>query len=162
MGLEILDVAWAIARESGLAAVTLREVADRVGMRAPSLYTHFDSKNAIYDAMFGQAWTECLAVCQAALEDESTDARAALRRGARTFFDFAVSDLPRHQLMNLRTIPGFEPSPAAYAPNGPSRTSPPPLRAARVLARSTVGPRAAPMRRRTHHPFPRSPGFLGA
>lgn len=113
---EILDAAWAVARESGLAAITLREVADRVGMRAPSLYTHFDSKNAIYDAMFGQAWTDCLTACQAALEHEPANARAALRLGARIFFDFAVSDLPRHQLMNLRTIPGFEPSPAAYAP----------------------------------------------
>ena len=27
-------------------------------MRAPSLYTHFESKNAIYDAMFGQAWRD--------------------------------------------------------------------------------------------------------
>ena len=35
---------------------------------------------------------------------------------ARTFFDFAVGDLARHQLMNLRTIPGFEPSAEAYAP----------------------------------------------
>ena len=27
-------------------------------MRAPSLYTHFESKHAIYDAMFGQAWSD--------------------------------------------------------------------------------------------------------
>lgn len=114
--LEIIDAAWAVAREVGLAGVTLREVADRVGMRAPSLYTHFDSKNAIYDAMFGQAWSECLAVYEAAVTQVQPDARRALKLAARTFFDFAVSDLPRHQLMNLRTIPGFEPSPQSYAP----------------------------------------------
>jgi len=57
--LEILDAAWAIAREHGLSQVTLRDVAAGVGMRAPSLYTHFESKHAIYDAMFAQAWTEC-------------------------------------------------------------------------------------------------------
>src|SRR6266487_2813169 len=56
---EILDAAWALAREHGLSEVTLRGVADQVGMRASSLYFHFDSKNAIYDAMFGQAWSEC-------------------------------------------------------------------------------------------------------
>ncbi len=105
-----------MAREAGLAQLTLREVADRVGMRAPSLYSHFDSKHAIYDAMFGQAWTECLAVSRAAIAQAPPDAREALRLTARTFFDFAVSDLPRHQLMNLRTIPGFEPSPESYAP----------------------------------------------
>ena len=57
---EILSAAWAVAREQGLAQLTLREVAERVGMRAPSLYTHFASKNAIYDAMFADAWTQYL------------------------------------------------------------------------------------------------------
>ncbi|MHA6617035.1 TetR/AcrR family transcriptional regulator [Pseudonocardia sp. DLS-67] len=54
----ILSAAWDVAREHGLAAPTLREVATRVGMRAPSLYSHFASKHAIFDAMFGQAWEE--------------------------------------------------------------------------------------------------------
>ena len=31
------------------------------------------------------------------------------------FFDFAVADLARYQLMNQRTIPGFRPSEKAYA-----------------------------------------------
>lgn len=105
-----------MAREVGLGQLTLREVADRVGMRAPSLYSHFDSKHAIYDAMFGQAWTECLAVSHAASAQVPSDPRGALRLAARTFFDFAVSDVPRHQLMNLRTIPGFQPSAESYAP----------------------------------------------
>src|SRR5215469_10679796 len=62
---EILDTAWEIARRDSLAAVTLREVAERIGMRSPSLYTHFDSKNAIYDAMFAQAWSELCEVFDA-------------------------------------------------------------------------------------------------
>ena len=57
---KILDAAWEVAREQGLAALTLREVAARVGIRAPSLYSHFASKHAILDAMFGEAWTEFL------------------------------------------------------------------------------------------------------
>ena len=32
------------------------------------------------------------------------------------FFDFAVANPARHQLMNQRTIPGFEPSAESYAP----------------------------------------------
>ncbi|WP_290714219.1 TetR/AcrR family transcriptional regulator [Gordonia sp. UBA5067] len=113
---EILDAAWAVAREKGLAQITLREVADRVGMRAPSLYSHFDSKNAIYDAMFGQAWSEALAVFDEARRHAPADVRSAVRFMAHTFFDFAVSDLPRHQLMNVRMVPDFEPSPQSYAP----------------------------------------------
>ncbi len=113
---DILDAAWAVARERGLAQLTLREVADRVGMRAPSLYSHFDSKNAIYDAMFGEAWSECLRVVAASGARRLRTPRGALRRGAQAFFDFAAEDLARYQLMNQRTIPGFTPSPTAYAP----------------------------------------------
>ena len=59
---EILDEAWAIAQEKGLAGLTLRDVATQIGMQAPSLYSYFASKNAIYDAMFGQAWSDYLNV----------------------------------------------------------------------------------------------------
>jgi AcrR family transcriptional regulator len=112
---EILDAAWEMARDRGLSQITLRDLAQGVGMQAPSLYSHFASKNEIYDAMFGQAWTECLGVMRAAADTSPRGRRAALRLYARTFFDFAVSDLARHQLMNQRTIVGFEPSTQSYA-----------------------------------------------
>src|SRR3954466_6881629 len=57
---EILDAAWLIARRDGLTAVTLREIADRIGMRPPSLYSHFESKNAVYDAMFAESWQQVI------------------------------------------------------------------------------------------------------
>jgi AcrR family transcriptional regulator len=113
---EIIDVAWALAEEKGLAEFTLRDLAERVGMRAPSLYTHFASKHAIYDAMFGQAWIDYEQVLLAELAEIPATPRAAIRRLARVFFDFAVAIPARHQLMNQRTIPGFEPSAEAYAP----------------------------------------------
>jgi AcrR family transcriptional regulator len=114
---EIVDAAWQVARDKGLAQVTLRDVAELVGMRAPSLYTHFASKNAIYDAMFGDAWSQFLEYSKAAEADKPVTSRAALRFYARVFFDFAVAFPARHQLMNLRTIPDFAPSPEAYAPS---------------------------------------------
>jgi AcrR family transcriptional regulator len=113
---EILDAAWALAGEVGLANVTLRDLAQQVGMQPPSLYSHFDSKNAIYDAMFGQAWADYEAHALAELADLPEHPRTAIKRVARVFFDFAVADLARHQLMNQRTVPGFEPSPESYAP----------------------------------------------
>jgi AcrR family transcriptional regulator len=113
---EILEHAWQLSREHGLAQLTLREVATRVGMRAPSLYTHFASKHAIYDAMFADAWTEYLELVRTTDAHRPSSPRATLRLSAHTFFDFAVADLARHQLMNQRTIPGFEPTPEAYAP----------------------------------------------
>ena len=111
---EIVDAAWEIARRDGLSAVTLREVAGRIGMRSPSLYSHFDAKNAIYDAMFAEAWGELCAVFDV-LEPLPAAHRRAILAMAEAFFDFAVADLARYQLMNQRTIPGFLPSDAAYA-----------------------------------------------
>jgi AcrR family transcriptional regulator len=113
---EILEAAWELAQEQGLAAFTLRDLAERVGMRAPSLYTHFESKHAIYDAMFGQAWSDYEQVALAELPKLPQAPRAAIRRSLRVFFDFMVANPARHQLMNQRTIPGFEPSADSYAP----------------------------------------------
>ena len=114
---EIVDAAWDIARTGGLAAITLREVAARVGMRSPSLYSHFESKNAIYDAMFGQAWSDYLAVCQERAVLIPTSPRKALLYMVQTFVDFAVADPARFQLMNQRMVVDFEPSAEAYAPS---------------------------------------------
>jgi AcrR family transcriptional regulator len=111
---EILDAAWQLVREEGLAALTMRELGARVGMRAQSLYGHFPSKNAIYDAMFGEANRDVLARTSAAAEE--TDPIAVLRRRAAAFLQFCVEDPVRHQLLFQRTIPGFEPSPESYAP----------------------------------------------
>jgi AcrR family transcriptional regulator len=111
---EILDAAWEIARRDGLSAVTLREVAGRIGMRSPSLYSHFDAKNAIYDAMFAEAWGELCAVFDG-LEPLPAAHRRPILAMAEAFFDFAVADLARYQLMNQRTIPDFRPSGEAYA-----------------------------------------------
>jgi len=114
---EILNAAWELAQDQGLAEFTLRDLAEKVGMRAPSLYTHFESKHAIYDAMFGQAWSDFERVALAELPELPQAPRAALRRVARVFFDFAVANPARHQLMNQRTIPVFQPSPESYAPS---------------------------------------------
>jgi AcrR family transcriptional regulator len=112
---EILSAAWAVARENGLAALTLRQVAARVGMRAPSLYSHFASKNAIYDAMFGQAWMEYERAAEEAARRLPSHPRGVLRDVARHYFDFATADLARHQLMDLRTIHDFTPTDESYA-----------------------------------------------
>ncbi len=114
---EILTAAWDAARENGLVTITLRDVAARVGMQAPSLYSYFDSKHAIYDAMFGQAWSAWEDIDNQLDERLPASPREAIKVGARAFFEFCVADPARHQLMNLRLVPNFTPSPEAYAPS---------------------------------------------
>lgn len=112
---EILGAAWAVVRESGWAGLTLRGVAERVGMRAPSLYGHFDSKLSIVDAMFGQAWSEMHADVAALEPDLADDPREALLLVATTWLDAMAADPERNALMNQRPIPGFTPSADSYA-----------------------------------------------
>ena len=110
---EIVHAAWTLAAERGLAAWSLRDVAEAVGMRAPSLYVYFDSKGALYDAMFADGYRAFLARIEATPPEQ--DARAMLGRAAHVFFDFCVADPARYQLLFQRTVPGFVPSPASYA-----------------------------------------------
>lgn len=109
---EILEAAWEIVRAEGLAALNLRDLAAKVGMRPPSLYSYFDSKHAIYDAMFLQGNLELLARYEAVPEHD--DPFEALRAGGRLFVEFGVEDPARAQLLFMRTIPGFEPSRETY------------------------------------------------
>jgi AcrR family transcriptional regulator len=108
----ILDEAWTAVREEGLAALSLRELARRSGITTPTVYAYFDSKNDIYDAMFGQA-AEAFAAHMAVPYD-STDPRAALTTAFRRFVQFCTADPARYQLLFQRTLPGFEPSAESY------------------------------------------------
>ena len=110
---EILDTAWSLARSRGLTGWPLKAVANAVGMRTPSLYVYFDSKNALYDAMFCDGYRQLLDRIDA-IPRHGT-AREVVHRGAHLFFDFCVEDPARFQLLFLRTLPGFEPSAASYA-----------------------------------------------
>jgi AcrR family transcriptional regulator len=110
---EILRSAWQLARTEGLAGLSLRQLADEVGMRPQSLYSYFDSKHAIYDAMYAQGCRE-FASTQAAWV-LTGDLRADLTVMGTSFVDFCTGDPVRYQLMFQRTVPGFEPSAESYA-----------------------------------------------
>jgi AcrR family transcriptional regulator len=47
----ILDAAEDLFAEKGYSATSLGDVADRVGIRSPSLYNHFRNKEALYQAV---------------------------------------------------------------------------------------------------------------
>lgn len=112
---EILEAAWELMREHGVAGLSLRDLGQRVGMRAQSLYSYFDSKEAIYDALFAEGFREYLELRRGT--PSTGDARADFRAGARQYVDFCLEDPARYQLLFQRTIPGFEPSPESYAPS---------------------------------------------
>lgn len=109
----ILAEAWDLARRDGLAGISLRDLAERVDLRQPSLYAYFESKLDLYDAMFADGnrqlieWVGVLVPSG----DPREDLVAFVERCVR----FSSDEPVRHQLLFQRTIPGFEPSPASYA-----------------------------------------------
>jgi AcrR family transcriptional regulator len=109
---EILDAAWQLVREHGLAALAMRDLGSHVGMRAQSLYAYFPSKHAIYDAMFAEGNREILG--RMLQLPPRRDPVTALKDQARLFLQFCVEDPVRYQLLYQRTIPGFAPSPDSY------------------------------------------------
>lgn len=109
----ILDAAWVLAERDGLAQWTLRDLGAAVGMRAPSLYTHFDGRDAILDAMFAQGW-EQLEQTLHALDVQGLAPRASLLAGAEAFFDFCTASVPRYQLLFTHVLGEWQPSADAY------------------------------------------------
>lgn len=110
---DIVDAAWTLAREQGLAGITMRDLGARVGMKAQSLYSYFGSKRDIYDAMFEQGYRSFAEWMSFEGGLPPTSARAHAQ--AHRYFEFCVTDPVRFQLLFQRTIPGFEPSAQSYA-----------------------------------------------
>jgi AcrR family transcriptional regulator len=109
----ILNEAWALAHRDGLASISLRDLADRVELRQPSLYAYFDSKVALYDMMFADGNRQLLSwIADLPPRD---DPRRSLVEFVRRLVQFSTDDVVRHQLLFQRTIPDFEPSPTSYA-----------------------------------------------
>lgn len=109
----ILETAWDLAGREGIAGLTLRGLARELGIRQPSLYEYFDSKHALYDALFADGNRQLLERLDALRLPR--DPRRAVKSFMRTFVDFALEDEARRQLLFGRAIPGFEPSEASYA-----------------------------------------------
>lgn len=110
----IVDAAWDLVHEEGLAALSLRDLASRAGITTPTVYAYFDSKRAIYDAMFGRAASEFADWMSGPVE--ATEPAAVLVEKAHRFVEFCTLDVARYQLLFQRTIPDFEPSAESFAP----------------------------------------------
>ncbi|GAA2760079.1 TetR/AcrR family transcriptional regulator [Actinopolymorpha rutila] len=113
---EILDAALAVMTEQGVAALNLTDVARRVGLRQPSLYQYFDSRTAVYDALFERGMRthhDLLAAAIGAADEGWPGVRAAAWATLR----FTVDQPVLTQLLFTPAVPGFTPSEQAYAPS---------------------------------------------
>jgi AcrR family transcriptional regulator len=110
---QIVQTAWKLAREHGIAGVSLHALARDVGMRQPSLYAYFDSKLALYDAMFADGNRDLLERLDVVKLPRQP--RPALKRFFAEFVSYALEDAARYELLFERHVPGFTPSATSYA-----------------------------------------------
>jgi AcrR family transcriptional regulator len=103
-----------MVHEGGFGALSLRKLAHRAGITTPTVYAYFESKNAILDAMFGEAAESFEQSNAQPIEDGTAHQQLVVH--ARRFARFCTSDVARYQLLFQHLIPGFSPSPESYAP----------------------------------------------
>jgi AcrR family transcriptional regulator len=111
---KILSIAREEMQANGVAALSLGVIAKRLGMRTPSLYTYFDSKNAIYDALFRQGFLEFGRWMDERPYQDGT-LRDNLESSMNTYLGFAQENPDLYQLMFQRPVPGFVPSEESMA-----------------------------------------------
>jgi len=97
---EIVAGAAALLDETGdESSVTLRAIARRVGITAPSIYRHFADQPAIMLAVVQQAFSELAAELHRARDDAGDDPRARLFAVCTAYLDFARSRPARYRTM---------------------------------------------------------------
>jgi AcrR family transcriptional regulator len=115
---EAISHACAIVLADGVGAVSISEVARRMGMKPPSLYKYFPSLHALHDELFARGQHLANDFVASKVRDvepglsrllASAEAcvRWAMTRDGRAF----------GPLLYWRPIPGFEPSPRAFEPS---------------------------------------------
>ena len=97
---DILGAAAALLEETGdEKAVTLRAVARRVGIAAPSIYAHFRDPQSILLAIVQEAFSELHHHVLAAEAGAGPDPVARLRAACGAYLDFARTRPQRYQVM---------------------------------------------------------------
>lgn len=81
------------------ASVTLRDVARRVGISAPSIYAHFADRDAILLAVVQDAFTELKTQLQAAFDQPGVGAVARLHATCAAYLDFALRWPQRYRIL---------------------------------------------------------------
>ena len=113
----ILDEALTLFSEKGYANVFVGDIAERVGIKAPSLYKHYKNKRAIFDAiidLMNSRFAEQAKALQISGTDAAVDSKIYqnmseenLLRLGREFFLFYLHDDYNKRFRKMLTIEQF-------------------------------------------------------
>jgi len=103
----ILDQALEIIRRDGFEMLTMRRLADMLGVRAVTIYSYFESKDHIYIAVLGQGYRrlhhQCLEAYTSA-EDPIEKAKAM----AIAYLDFGINSANFYNIMFTWNVPKYQ------------------------------------------------------
>lgn len=113
---EILAAAMALIDRTGSAeAVTLRAIAREIGIAAPSIYPHFEDRDAIVLAVVARLFEELSAAIRAGTEAAGSDPVDRLVAGCEAYVSFGLRHAARYGVLFSGSRPTDT---AAYAEPG--------------------------------------------
>ena len=125
---KILDKALELFSERGYDAVSVGEIAEAVGIRAPSLYNHYPSKQAIFDAIVASTAVQYEADTDRIdihVQDSARDApvftgitEEFLFEKVRRIFEYSLHDKNISRFRRMMTIEQFRSSELAALYSG--------------------------------------------
>ncbi|MDX6286274.1 MAG: hypothetical protein QOG53_1759 [Frankiales bacterium] len=99
---EVLTAARDLLAETGSeAAVSIRAVADRVGVTPPSIYLHFPDKEALLEEVCGEVFARLDAAMEAAAQGAESPF-AGLRERGLAYVRFAIENPEHYRLVLMR------------------------------------------------------------
>ena len=98
---EIVAAARDLLESEGADALTMRRLADRLGIRAPSLYKHFPDKETLETAIVAEGFEESAQVFEAAV---AGDTKHPLRALASAYRAFALEHPHLYRLMTEQPL----------------------------------------------------------
>lgn len=104
---QILDTTLKLMAEQGFHAITVRKLADRVGMTAPNLYNYFANKNELYVALMLAGFERLLAYLEQALAG-AADPEERVYSAMKAYLAFALGNPHHYQLMFSSDTPKYK------------------------------------------------------
>lgn len=112
---ELLDAARSLFAERGFAAVSMEEIAERVGVSRGPLYHYFDDKHDLFRAVYveaeGDLAEQVIAAVRRRSEAAGPDAWQEVRAGCQAFLDACLDpSVQRILLLDAPSVLGWEAS----------------------------------------------------
>ena len=100
----LLEAAIRVLQDQGLEQLTLRKLADMVGVSRTGAYHHFINKNDLICAVAARGFEQLEAMMRRVADEPESELGLDVQRFVREYLEFAVSQPELYELMFGRTI----------------------------------------------------------